>query len=88
MLVASLCHDVDHRGYNNAFFKKFNEPLATLYTNSVMEQHHYATTINLLQVKWSLTLFVDKLCLVILNVYITWLCKTIKYNLQICKIYI
>lgn len=50
LLVASLCHDVDHRGYSNAFFKKLNEPLAILYNSSVMERHHYAVTVKILQV--------------------------------------
>ena len=49
LYFGSLCHDVDHRGYNNAFFSKFNQPLATLYPKSVMEQHHYAVTVGILQ---------------------------------------
>ncbi len=51
LFFGSLCHDVDHRGYNNAFFSKFNQPLATLYPESVMEQHHYAVTVGILQHK-------------------------------------
>ncbi|KAL3878516.1 hypothetical protein ACJMK2_030856 [Sinanodonta woodiana] len=48
LLISALCHDVDHRGYNNEFFKKLNLPLAALYSTSVMEQHHYKQTITIL----------------------------------------
>lgn len=48
LIIGGLCHDVDHRGYNNDFFKKLNLPLANLYTTSVMEQHHYKQTITIL----------------------------------------
>lgn len=50
MIIAAICHDVDHRGYNNAFFQKTHQPLAALYTTSVMEQHHYKQTVTILQV--------------------------------------
>lgn len=50
LLIGSLCHDLDHRGYNNTFFKTFNEPLAVLYPMSVMEQHHYHVAIRIMQV--------------------------------------
>ncbi|KAL3863382.1 hypothetical protein ACJMK2_005139, partial [Sinanodonta woodiana] len=41
MLVACLCHDLDHRGTNNAFQVKVASPLAMLYSTSVMEHHHF-----------------------------------------------
>ncbi|XP_033761202.1 cAMP and cAMP-inhibited cGMP 3',5'-cyclic phosphodiesterase 10A-like [Pecten maximus] len=49
LIVAGICHDVDHRGYNNEFFKKMQLPLANLYSTSVMEQHHYRQTVTILQ---------------------------------------
>ncbi|XP_060064036.1 cAMP and cAMP-inhibited cGMP 3',5'-cyclic phosphodiesterase 10A-like [Ylistrum balloti] len=49
ILISGICHDVDHRGYNNAFFSKMNLPLASLYSTSVMEQHHYKHTVTILQ---------------------------------------
>ncbi|KAL4230000.1 cAMP and cAMP-inhibited cGMP 3' [Mactra antiquata] len=49
LLIGGLAHDVDHRGYNNDFFKKLNLPMANLYTTSVMEQHHYKQTVSILQ---------------------------------------
>ncbi|XP_044314396.1 cGMP-specific 3',5'-cyclic phosphodiesterase [Drosophila rhopaloa] len=41
LLVACLCHDLDHRGTNNAFQTKTESPLAILYTTSTMEHHHF-----------------------------------------------
>ncbi|KAL5284780.1 hypothetical protein ACFFRR_006850 [Megaselia abdita] len=41
LLVATLCHDLDHRGTNNAFQTKTESPLAILYTTSTMEHHHF-----------------------------------------------
>ncbi|XP_069140348.1 cGMP-specific 3',5'-cyclic phosphodiesterase-like isoform X2 [Argopecten irradians] len=41
LLVGCLCHDLDHRGTNNAFQVKVVSPLAMLYSTSVMEHHHF-----------------------------------------------
>nr|CFW94218.1 Eka-cGMP gated channel beta 1 protein [Euperipatoides kanangrensis]CFW94237.1 Eka-PDE alpha protein [Euperipatoides kanangrensis] len=41
LLVACLCHDLDHRGTNNTFQIKSESPLARLYSTSVMEHHHF-----------------------------------------------
>ncbi|XP_066278297.1 cGMP-specific 3',5'-cyclic phosphodiesterase-like isoform X1 [Branchiostoma lanceolatum] len=41
MMTASLCHDLDHRGTNNAFQSKIESPLARLYSTSTMEHHHF-----------------------------------------------
>ena len=41
LLVACLCHDLDHRGTNNAFQTKMESPLAVLYSTSTMEHHHF-----------------------------------------------
>ncbi|XP_026467286.1 cGMP-specific 3',5'-cyclic phosphodiesterase [Ctenocephalides felis] len=41
LLVACLCHDLDHRGTNNAFQTKIESPLAILYSTSTMEHHHF-----------------------------------------------
>lgn len=45
-LVSCLCHDIDHRGTNNAFQKTSETVLASLYSSesSVMERHHFAQT--------------------------------------------
>ena len=51
LVIAGICHDVDHRGYNNAFFGKLNQPLGALYSTSVMEQHHYKQTVTILQME-------------------------------------
>ena len=49
-MVATISHDVDHRGFNNAFISKQGNPLSMLYSTSVMEQHHYSHTVTILQV--------------------------------------
>ncbi|KAK6170774.1 hypothetical protein SNE40_019084 [Patella caerulea] len=51
LVLAGICHDLDHRGFNNAYFQKLHLPLAALYSTSVMEQHHYKQTVMILQSK-------------------------------------
>ncbi|XP_054168648.1 cGMP-specific 3',5'-cyclic phosphodiesterase-like [Oppia nitens] len=41
LIVASLCHDLDHRGTNNSYHTKTGSALATLYGTSIMENHHF-----------------------------------------------
>lgn len=41
LLIACLCHDLDHRGTNNSFQIKSASPLAELYSTSTMEHHHF-----------------------------------------------
>ncbi|XP_053400578.1 cAMP and cAMP-inhibited cGMP 3',5'-cyclic phosphodiesterase 10A-like [Mercenaria mercenaria] len=48
LLIGAICHDIDHRGYNNEFFKKMDLPLAALYSSSIMESHHYQQTVTIL----------------------------------------
>ncbi|XP_019621743.1 PREDICTED: cGMP-dependent 3',5'-cyclic phosphodiesterase-like isoform X5 [Branchiostoma belcheri] len=44
LFVACLCHDLDHRGTNNAFQVSSKSVLAALYSSegSVLERHHFA----------------------------------------------
>ena len=53
LLIACLCHDLDHRGYSNTYLQKFDHPLAALYSTSTMEQHHFSQTVSILQVELS-----------------------------------
>ncbi|XP_043197876.1 cAMP and cAMP-inhibited cGMP 3',5'-cyclic phosphodiesterase 10A-like isoform X1 [Amphibalanus amphitrite] len=48
LLVACICHDIDHRGYSNTYAKAAT-PLGGLYKASVMENHHFATAAAVLQ---------------------------------------
>ncbi|XP_063887618.1 cGMP-specific 3',5'-cyclic phosphodiesterase-like isoform X2 [Scylla paramamosain] len=48
LLVACLCHDLDHRGTNNSFQIKASSPLAQLYTTSSMEHHHFDQSVMIL----------------------------------------
>uniref|UniRef100_F7BQ75 Phosphodiesterase n=1 Tax=Ciona intestinalis TaxID=7719 RepID=F7BQ75_CIOIN len=40
LLVACVCHDLDHRARSNQFLQKTSHPLALLYPASTMEYHH------------------------------------------------
>uniref|UniRef100_A0A0R3RZS0 Phosphodiesterase n=1 Tax=Elaeophora elaphi TaxID=1147741 RepID=A0A0R3RZS0_9BILA len=53
LFVASLCHDIDHRGTTNAFQVQSRTPLAQLYSSegSVLERHHFAQTISILNME-------------------------------------
>ncbi|GIY57385.1 dual 3',5'-cyclic-AMP and -GMP phosphodiesterase 11 [Caerostris darwini] len=48
LLIACLCHDLDHRGTNNSFQQKSSSPLAQLYSTSTMEHHHFDQCIMIL----------------------------------------
>ncbi|XP_057659841.1 dual 3',5'-cyclic-AMP and -GMP phosphodiesterase 11 isoform X4 [Diorhabda carinulata] len=41
LMIACLCHDLDHRGTNNSFQMKIHSPIAQLYSTSTMEHHHF-----------------------------------------------
>jgi len=50
LLVASLCHDLDHPGVSNTFMTTTASELALLYNdNSVLENHHASSLFRLLQ---------------------------------------
>lgn len=49
LMVAALCHDVDHRGYNNNFIQLTRHYLSSLYEVSSLENHHFAITKIILQ---------------------------------------
>uniref|UniRef100_A0A803JNP6 Phosphodiesterase n=1 Tax=Xenopus tropicalis TaxID=8364 RepID=A0A803JNP6_XENTR len=50
LFVSCLCHDLDHRGTNNSFQVASKSVLAALYSSegSVMERHHFAQAIAIL----------------------------------------
>ena len=50
LYVACLCHDVDHRGKTNAYMVKSASTLASIYSTSTMERHHFNQTVTILQV--------------------------------------
>ncbi|XP_017285826.1 cGMP-specific 3',5'-cyclic phosphodiesterase isoform X2 [Kryptolebias marmoratus] len=41
LMIATLCHDLDHRGVNNSYIQRSDHPLAQLYCHSTMEHHHF-----------------------------------------------
>ncbi|XP_025837140.1 dual 3',5'-cyclic-AMP and -GMP phosphodiesterase 11 isoform X2 [Agrilus planipennis] len=48
LMIACLCHDLDHRGTNNSFQIKASSALAQLYSTSTMEHHHFDQCIMIL----------------------------------------
>ncbi|EDQ91842.1 uncharacterized protein MONBRDRAFT_35957 [Monosiga brevicollis MX1] len=48
LLVAGFSHDLDHRGTNNAFEKKYSTALGDLYSTSTLEHHHFDRAISIL----------------------------------------
>ncbi|OXA56283.1 hypothetical protein Fcan01_10060 [Folsomia candida] len=49
LFVGCLCHDLDHRGRSNKFMLDSSSPLASIYTTSTMEHHHFNQTVTILQ---------------------------------------
>uniref|UniRef100_UPI003AAA71EF cGMP-specific 3',5'-cyclic phosphodiesterase n=1 Tax=Centroberyx gerrardi TaxID=166262 RepID=UPI003AAA71EF len=41
LMIATLNHDLDHRGVNNSYIERSHQPLAQLYGHSSLENHHY-----------------------------------------------
>jgi len=48
LVIACLCHDLDHRGTNNSYQIKSSNNLARLYSTSTMEHHHFDQCLMLL----------------------------------------
>ena len=50
LIIAAMCHDLDHRGTNNSYQISSNSVLACLYSSegSVMERHHFAQSMCIL----------------------------------------
>ena len=48
MFIGALCHDLDHRGFNNKFMIDIGSPLTAIYSTSTMEHHHFDQCIMLL----------------------------------------
>ena len=49
MFIGAICHDLDHRGFNNKFMIDIGSPLAAIYSTSTMEHHHFNMTVTILQ---------------------------------------
>lgn len=50
ILIAALCHDLDHPGHSNAFEIASDSELSLVYAgDSVLERHHIAATLRLLR---------------------------------------
>merc|ERR1712127_194607 len=51
LIIACLCHDLDHRGTNNTYQLATNSPLAKLYSTSTLERHHLHQTLVILNLE-------------------------------------
>ena len=60
MFVGAICHDLDHRGFNNKFMIDIGSPLAAIYSTSTMEHHHFNMTVIILQQVKMLSIFSKK----------------------------
>ncbi|XP_022537354.2 cGMP-specific 3',5'-cyclic phosphodiesterase isoform X1 [Astyanax mexicanus] len=40
LMISALSHDLDHRGVNNSYIERAQQPIAQLYTHSALEHHH------------------------------------------------
>jgi cAMP and cAMP-inhibited cGMP 3',5'-cyclic phosphodiesterase 10 len=49
LLIACVCHDIDHVGLTNNFLQLIRDDLALLYETSILENHHWQTTHMLLK---------------------------------------
>ncbi|XP_030003474.1 cGMP-specific 3',5'-cyclic phosphodiesterase [Sphaeramia orbicularis] len=41
LMIATLNHDLDHRGVSNSYIERSHQPLAQLYGHPSLENHHY-----------------------------------------------
>ncbi|XP_075975259.1 cAMP and cAMP-inhibited cGMP 3',5'-cyclic phosphodiesterase 10A-like [Anticarsia gemmatalis] len=51
LMLAGLCHDIDHPGYNNNFLALCKHPLSKMYKNSMLEYHHFFVTKKIIEDK-------------------------------------
>ncbi|XP_054283445.1 cAMP and cAMP-inhibited cGMP 3',5'-cyclic phosphodiesterase 10A-like [Macrosteles quadrilineatus] len=49
LMVAALCHDLDHRGYTNNFVQLTKHYLSSLYASSPLENHHFTVAKMIIQ---------------------------------------
>jgi cAMP and cAMP-inhibited cGMP 3',5'-cyclic phosphodiesterase 10 len=49
LIVAALCHDLDHGGFTNNFLELTKDDLSYLYESSILENHHYYVAALLLE---------------------------------------
>lgn len=47
LIIAALCHDIDHGGFTNNFLVDIKDDLVQLYEESFLENHHYRITMTI-----------------------------------------
>ncbi|KAG5883187.1 hypothetical protein JTB14_018203 [Gonioctena quinquepunctata] len=48
LVIAALCHDLDHGGFTNNYLQHTDDTLAQLYDESPLEHHHYRVAMTIL----------------------------------------
>ncbi|XP_072391177.1 cAMP and cAMP-inhibited cGMP 3',5'-cyclic phosphodiesterase 10A-like [Diabrotica undecimpunctata] len=48
LIIAALCHDLDHGGFTNNFLQLTDDTLAQLYDESILENYHYRVAMTIL----------------------------------------
>lgn len=64
LVVAALCHDIDHGGFTNNFLTLVSDNLVQLYEESPLENHHYHVTMSILSVQTTAIFICFKLILI------------------------
>ncbi|XP_056644945.1 cAMP and cAMP-inhibited cGMP 3',5'-cyclic phosphodiesterase 10A-like [Diorhabda sublineata] len=49
LLIAALCHDLDHGGFTNNFLQLTDDTLSQLYDESILEHYHYRVAMTILK---------------------------------------
>ncbi|EDQ93143.1 uncharacterized protein MONBRDRAFT_35733 [Monosiga brevicollis MX1] len=48
LLIAALCHDIDHQGLSNSYYQNSKKAIGAHYDENILERHHIATTMSIL----------------------------------------
>ncbi|KAK0142218.1 Dual 3',5'-cyclic-AMP and -GMP phosphodiesterase 11A [Merluccius polli] len=88
LMVGCMCHDLDHRGTNNAFQAKTGSALALLYgTSATLEHHHFNHAVMILQSEASTSLHLLHLASTLLghNIFANLSSKEYSNMMQLLK---
>ena len=60
MVIAALCHDIDHPGFTNQFINLSHDPMSILYDKSPLENHHFYLTSLIIEVSKHFLMFKNR----------------------------
>lgn len=67
LIIAAVCHDIDHSGLTNNFIRLKNDVLAQLYEDFCDENHRYEVTMYFVQVSYVLYFVLERSAIAYLN---------------------